>query len=201
MSVDPEITQYCVLKVFDIVQLGDHSLLDLPQIDRKELLSKLKLTGPLQEVEYYPATEHRKYYDHILSKNGEGIMLKNKFATYQPGRRTVKCWFKRKKRDLYDVVIMGFTKGEGKYSNVIGAIEVGMYVGGNLRKICNVSGMSDKERELMANHPENYIGRTCSVYAMEQDENSLALIEPSFSHLRIDKRPEECIYVSDLNIE
>ena len=193
MSIDPDITANCVLKVFDILHLEDQALENTEQWFRKALLDALKLEGPLQKVPYYNAESHRQYYDHILSKGGEGIMYKNRNATYAEGRRQVSRWFKRKRRDSYDVVITGFTAGKGKFEGLIGAVEVSQMVGGKLRHICNISGMTDYTRNDITQNPGNYLNKVLTVWAMEQDSNSLALIEPSWSHIRVDKRIEDCI--------
>lgn len=192
VGLDPDKTKNCVLKVFDILKYESEDLIDHHQIERKEILKHCKLNGPLQLVEWFEAKDHRRYYEHILSKNGEGIMLKKKDSLYQPGRRTVKCWFKRKRRDSYDVVITGFTAGKGKFHGLIGAIEVSQFISGNLVHICNVSGMDDATRQDMTLHPDAYKYKVAVVFAMEQDQKSCALIEPSFSHLRYDKRIEDC---------
>lgn len=194
ISIDPDKTANCVLKVFDVLTLHDQDLSKLPQIERKRILSGMRLRGPCQEVPWFPADEHRAYYEHILSRKGEGIMLKRKAAPYVENARRVSLWFKKKKRDSYDCIVLGFTKAkEGKFSGLIGAVTVGQYLNGIIRPLCNVSGMADNVRKDMTLHPENYIGRPCSIWAASQDKNSLALIEPSWHSIRVDKRPEECI--------
>lgn len=198
INIDPEKTVNCILHCFDILDLNNVTMEDKPQLWRKEALNFIPFKGPIKKVEYFPAHNHREFYEHILSKGGEGIMLKNKFADYRGGSRKVSHWFKRKKRDNYDVVIMGFTKGKGKFEGQIGAIKVGQFVAGELRYICNVSGFTDELRKDITNNSSYYLGHVITVRAMEQDQNSLALIEPSFQSLRIDKRPEECIYESPL---
>jgi ATP-dependent DNA ligase len=192
-NLDPDKVRNCVLHVFDILHFNDVDLQDCTQIVRKKFLHNIDFNGPLKPVEWLEADRHREYYDYILSKGGEGIMLKNKYALYYEGKRTVKAWFKRKKRDPYDVVIMGYTEGKGKFEGLIGALKVGQFIDGHLTYICNVSGMPDDKRRDFTINGQYYLGRVASVWAMEQDKNSFALIEPSFSHIRVDKRPEECI--------
>lgn len=198
-SVDPDHVEGCILKAFDILHLDGVDLQELPQLHRKKLLSSLKLRGAIEEVKYLSAYSHREYYEHIITtpnrfgKVGEGIMLKNIHANYMGGSRKVSHWFKRKKRDPFDVVLIGFTMAkDGKFQGLIGAVRFAQFVNGELREVGQTSGMTDDVRKDMTANPQNYIGKVASVWAVEQDRNSLALIEPSWHGLRIDKLPEEC---------
>lgn len=204
-TIDAENVENCVLKVFDLLNLQGLSLATAKQLDRKKLLASLKLRGPLETTKFQPAENHREYYEYItttknkFNKLGEGIMLKNSNSIYYPGSRKVGSWLKRKKRDPFDCVVLGFTQAkEGKFFGLIGAVQVGMFVSGVLRPICNVSGMSDQVRKDMTLNPQNYIGKPCSIFAMEQDRNSLALIEPSWKGLRVDIRIEDCCLRTDV---
>ncbi len=207
-EIEPDHVENCILKVFDVLNLHGHNLAKLQQGERKTLLKKLRLGGALEPVIGMPADEHRSYYEHIITtpnkygKRGEGIMLKKLSSPYIEGARRVNQWLKRKKRDPYDCVVIGFTKAkEGKFFGLVGAVTVGQFINGHLREICNVSGMDDRTRQDMTIDPSKYIGRACSIWAMEQDCKSLALIEPSWKGLRIDKRPQDCIYVPTIENE
>lgn len=193
--IDPEVVEDCVLKAFDILHLNGVYLGKFPQLERKAILKKLRPFGSIHFVPFQPAFEHEFFYESIVSRGGEGIVLKNINQPYLEGSRRVDYWLKRKKRDPYDCVVLGFTQAKpGKFAGLIGAVIVGQYIQGELRPICNVSGMADVTRKDMTNNPQNYIGRACSVWAMEQDKNSKALIEPSWKCLRFDKPLEECRY-------
>jgi len=201
ISIDPSHTEGCILKAFGVLNLNGTDLASLPEIERKRILSSLKLRGPIEEVPYHTSEKHREFYEYIIStsnkygKLGEGIMLKNIHATYLGGVRQVGRWLKRKKRDPYDCVILGFTKAkDGKFFGLIGAVTVGQFFNGIIRPICEVSGMSDEVRKDMTMFPEVYVGKACSIWAADQDKKSFALIEPSWHSLRIDKHPSECIY-------
>lgn len=198
-SIDPEHVEGCILKAFDILDYNGNCLKNVKQLERKKILHSLRLRGAVEEVPYMPALLHRKYYEHIIStpnkygKFGEGIMLKNINSDYREGSRKVTHWFKRKKRDPFDCVVLGFTKAkEGKFYGLIGAVRFGQFVNGSLREVGQTSGMADDVRKDMTLRPEFYIGKACSVFAVEQNRNSLALIEPSWKGLRIDKLPEDC---------
>jgi ATP-dependent DNA ligase len=107
-------------------------------------------------------------YETVLKQGGEGVMLKNLYAKYVQGGRPANNWYKAKKSATFDCVIMGFTKGAGKYNNRIGAIEFGQFVNGKLTKLGQASGMTDDVREDMSLHPEKYIGKVVTIKGMER---------------------------------
>ncbi len=192
-SIEPKVTKDCVLKCFDILSLNQMYLGNATQEQRKKLLKMVNPVKPIEIVQSYPAIDHRAYYDYIVGKGGEGVMLKKLSSTYLQGSRRVDYWLKRKKRETYDCVILGFTKGKGKFSELIGAVEVGQFIQGRIKKICNVSGMSDDVRKDMTLNPLKYLNKVCIINAMEQDQKSFALIEPSWRSLRYDKNPDDCV--------
>ncbi len=200
--IDPSIVEDCVLKAFDLLHLNGNYLGKYPLIERKKLLTSLKPSGPLHIVKFQPAFNHEELYAEIVARGGEGIVLKNIEREYLEGGRRVDYWLKRKKRDPYDCVVLGFTQAKpGKFAGLIGAVIVGQYINNFLRPICNVSGMPKQVRIDMTENPFNYLGRACSVWAMEQDQNSKALIEASWKCLRIDKLPSDCIFNGDQDLE
>jgi bifunctional non-homologous end joining protein LigD len=110
-EMDPNVPLYYY--AFDILSYKNKSTLDLPLIERKELLQKLlaKQKGLI------------RYSDHILEKgidffktagknDLEGIMAKKIDSKYHPGTRTGE-WLKIKHHKTEDVIIVGFTEPTG----------------------------------------------------------------------------------------
>lgn len=128
----------------------------------------------------------------VFHMGGEGIMLKNLFATYEQGGRPANNWFKAKKSATYDCVVMGFTTGKGKYNTQIGAVRFGQYVNGKLVELGQASGMSDSERKELSRSPDSYIGKVVTIKGMERLKSG-AIRHPQFVEIRSDKRAEECI--------
>ena len=54
------------------------------------------------------------------------------------------------------------------------------------------SGLTDQMREDIAKHPDNYLGKVCSISAMSVDPQELSIRHPVFIDLRYDKDPKEC---------
>ena len=116
---------------FDLLQQDDEKLMGLPLEQRKVRLAKLiakDTTGVL------------KYSDHVLGsgakffavacKGGlEGIISKRRDAPYAPGRG--KGWLKTKCLLRQELVIGGFTDGEGS-RNGFGSLLLGYYEGKKL---------------------------------------------------------------------
>jgi ATP-dependent DNA ligase len=135
----------------------------------------------------------RNLYKNVFAGNGEGIMLKNLNGTYVGGGRPANNWFKVKKSATFDCVIVGFTKGLGKYNDRIGAVRFGQYQDGKLTELGQASGMTDTDRALMSKYPEQYIGRVVTINGMERLKSG-AIRHPLFGGLRNDKKATDCIY-------
>lgn len=87
-----------------------------------------------------------------------------------------------------DLIITGWTEGEGKYAGLIGALKVSTCDG---EELASVSGMTDELRRLISSSPESFLGRVCEV--QYQSVAKLGrLRHPVFLGFRDDKRPEEC---------
>ena len=87
-----------------------------------------------------------------------------------------------------DLIITGWTEGEGKYAGLIGALKVSTCDG---EELASVSGMTDDVRRLISSSPESFLGRVCEV--QYQNVAKLGrLRHPVFLGFRDDKRPEEC---------
>lgn len=120
-----------VLQVFDVLRIDDHDTVDLPYEDRRRLLAQLVEPGDNWVV---PA-HHLGNGAALLAATGEaeleGIMAKRLDSRYLPGKRTPN-WRKVKHRRRVDVVIGGFTRGEGNRSSTFGALLVGRELDGGL---------------------------------------------------------------------
>jgi bifunctional non-homologous end joining protein LigD len=75
----------------------------------------------------------------------EGVVAKRLDSPYRPGRRSPE-WQKLKLRQTQDVVIAGYTRGQGRRTGGFGALVVGVHDAGVLRWAGNVgTGFSDSE--------------------------------------------------------
>ena len=128
--------------VFEILYIDGESLLKTPLSERLVHLRKaIKQTGTIFEKTLLLSDEDEmnsvddvvRSFDDAISKGLEGIMIKKKDGTYEPGARGWN-WIKYKRSysakidDTLDCVVMGFDRGKGKRSDFgIGAFLVGVY--------------------------------------------------------------------------
>lgn len=150
---------------FDILQQAGQDLTVLEQrLRRTILVSLLQALEPTSHVilnpEWYVPSQLPKLCERIEVVGCEGLILKNQAATYTPGGRPNKVWYKVKKRIEFDVVVIGYTPGAGKYSGQIGAIVFGAVDSkGVVQQVAKCSGMTDSERREITEHQTEYRGR------------------------------------------
>lgn len=103
--------------LFDILYLNNEDLTHLPYFKRMEILEKVK--GNFERVKYIipkNLEEGKNFYEKSLSEGFEGIVAKRLNSIYQSGRRG-KLWFKLKKVETLDLVILEAFWGYGRRMN------------------------------------------------------------------------------------
>jgi bifunctional non-homologous end joining protein LigD len=112
--------------VFDILEKNGEILIDLPLSKRLKILKETLEQGKYV-IKSQPVKEHGvEYYKAAIRKNLEGIVAKRKESTYQPGARSGD-WIKIKQVKTADVVIFGYTLGEGEREDTFGSLLMGLY--------------------------------------------------------------------------
>jgi bifunctional non-homologous end joining protein LigD len=198
--------------IFDLLYLDGHSTMALPYEQRRELLEQCELDGPNWRVPGYQRGEGRPLLEATREQGIEGVVAKRLDCPYDPGRRA-SGWIKVKNVALQDVVIGGWTPGEGGRRNTLGALAVGVMEDGALRYAGKVgTGFTDetlrfvqRELEPLATDESPFDGRQPPkgtrfvrpelVAAVEFREWTRAgtLRAPSFKGLRPDKDPAEAV--------
>jgi ATP-dependent DNA ligase len=226
------------LQVFDVVQYDGKSVMDLPLKERKQLLHEImvrlweaadRLGLPqlkwLQEVSvvYGGWDEKKAFFDQVVNNRGEGIIIKDLNALYNPreNRGGMSAGFVKFKRTVskslgseIDAFITGtFSAGSGKYEGQVGSVDFGVYLSpsGDLHTIGSVSGLSDDVRKQLTDFDEHgnmrinpaWVGRVGVIEGQDISSRSLAL-----SHARLvrfrdgadGKSRFDCVMqISDLN--
>lgn len=146
----------------------------------------------LSEVRVSGITE---WFNEIIDRGGEGIMLKYTNARYFPDKKPANVWVKWKKEITLDVVIIGINdNGTGKNKDMFGSIKIGLYndethdvyeVGQ-----CN-SGISDDLRKQIWEDKDHFKGRVIEVDAMEMTKTG-NLRHARFVRFRDDKEINQC---------
>lgn len=112
--------------VFDLLQVGDQPTVTLPYLDRRRLLTDLLDDGASWTVPAHQVGDGVDLYEAAAAQGLEGIMAKRIDSPYLPGRRST-SWRKCKVRHRQEVVVGGWTQGEGTRAGTLGAIHVGVH--------------------------------------------------------------------------
>jgi hypothetical protein len=120
-----------VYQAFDLLYLDGRSLVDVPLEQRKKLLELV--LRPTSRVRYatHIDTEGVAFFEAAKAQQLEGIVAKQRRSRYEPGRRTP-AWLKIKARPEQELVVGGWTPGEGNAKD-LGAVVVGVYEDERLR--------------------------------------------------------------------
>ncbi|WP_405496669.1 non-homologous end-joining DNA ligase [Nocardia sp. NBC_00511] len=107
--------------IFDLLHIGTRSLIDLPYVQRRELLEQIGLAGRSWRVPprlLGPGAE-------VLAESErlglEGIICKRLDSPYLPGRRSP-LWTKLKNIRTREVIIAGWKPGGGRRTGQIGSL-------------------------------------------------------------------------------
>jgi DNA ligase D-like protein (predicted ligase) len=199
---------------FDVLYIGTENVMGQTQMERKALLKELLEEDDRIVLSDYIEARGVDYYNAVIGRGLEGIIAKRRDARYAPGRRS-KDWIKIKKKTTLDCVIAGITAGEGEREDTFGSLIMGAYYQGSLFHVGRVgTGFSEAFRRslyprLLALRQEECPfpevpeidahvafwtrpALVAEVHFLEfsKDRHMRA---PSFSRMREDKRPEDCI--------
>lgn len=240
---------FMYFKVFDLIQESGLDLVSLEWKFRRMKLTKLfnelavvfgsanvskKVKYPfidetnmfdngLFRLAKYTIKDKVAFHDAIVAAGGEGTMWKHINGKYKEGAKPANNWYKWKKQESADVVIVGFTAGKGKYDGQIGAVRYAeylteeeiktlgikakhsehMYKDGQdyyLVEIGQCSGMTDEQRLDFTNNQMDYLNRVIEVEYFDRTKKG-SLQHPRFIMMRDDKEPKDCLYVNQSGVK
>lgn len=208
---------------FDLLYMDGRSLINEPVEVRKELLDELVVKTDQVQVSPYTDGDGINLFETAKAMKLEGIVGKKLGCPYKPGKR-VREWVKIKTIYEADLVIGGWTPGEGSRSATFGALLVGAYEDGELRFTGSVgTGFSEKLLDEMLPQLEALETEECPFVVDPRKTGGsrfgkpiknprwaspqlVARVEfreltsvgklraPSFKALRADKDPQECLF-------
>jgi bifunctional non-homologous end joining protein LigD len=134
-----------VYEVFDVLEVEDEPLVDLPLADRRRRLEQL-LDHRNTTVRLSEAFEDgNALYEAAKAQGLEGVIAKRADSPYRQGKRT-RDWLKVKTHGRQEFVIAGYTKGQGRRSGRFGSLVLGVWRGGELAYVGNCgTGFTDKD--------------------------------------------------------
>lgn len=146
--------------IFDLLYRDGELLIDLPYAERRRRLEELALEGESWRT---PANQIGAGSEFAAAARGlglEGVIAKRLDCPYRPGKRS-RDWLKIKNVRSQEIVIGGWTPGEGRRESSIGALLGGYWAEGG-----------DGDPEL------RYAGRIGTGFSDELLAKLLAMLEP-----------------------
>ncbi len=153
------------LKVFDLLYVDGVSYLDKPLVDRekktKQMISSSGQVVVAERIVTSSIDEVEEFFQKMLERGYEGIIVKNPQGEYQAGTRGWN-WIKWKKdyvkelSDTFDLVVLGAYIGRGRRHGTYGALLGGIYDEKNdeFLSFCKIgTGLND---EMLAELPTRF---------------------------------------------
>jgi len=203
--------------IFDILYVDGKELINLPLIERKKILKEYVIPNERIKIVDFIVGKGIELFEFAKSNGYEGIMAKRIDGIYEEKRSY--NWLKIKVVDTLDVVVLGFSKGNGEREN-FGSLLVGAYVNEKLRYLGSVGSGFDKEKieETLSKLKNDVIPKPENIeipndielpnreifwvkpkYVVEvkylEITKNLQLRNPTFVRFREDKRIEECVLI------
>jgi len=121
-----------VYVVFDLLHLDGIDTTSLPYVDRRRLLLDLVEPGDGWTIPSHHEGDGAgaALRDAAQEQGLEGVMAKRLASKYEPGRRST-SWRKVKVRREQELVVGGWTRGEGNREGSFGALLVGYHAPGD----------------------------------------------------------------------
>jgi ATP-dependent DNA ligase len=136
---------------FDVLAVGDETLLELPYTERRARLEELVPKGGA--VQLTPMTDDRDGAGTWLTGSSEGVIAKQADCPYQPGERT--GMYKIKRVRTADVVVQAFRYG--KEPGTVGSLILGLYDDDDqLHVVGHTSGFTAKQKRELIDVLEPY---------------------------------------------
>jgi bifunctional non-homologous end joining protein LigD len=114
-----------VYLIFDVLHLDGEALIGRPYSQRREILEGLDLAGPTWQTPPAFAGNGADAFQVSKERELEGVVAKRLASPYLPGRRSPD-WTKVKNVRTQEVVIGGWTPGNGRRAGSIGALLLGV---------------------------------------------------------------------------
>lgn len=154
-----------------------------------------------EKVPFYLQNK-KEYANKIWKSGGEGVILKNLGASYLPGSRLRTHQIKVKRThagtvgdDIDAFVTRVFDTPEWTKRNMIGGVELSVYLNDEIHVIAKVTSMPDHVRTKITDNPEAWIDKVLIV-----DGQDLSSVNRRLLHAKVlwsrgvrkDKRPQDC---------
>jgi bifunctional non-homologous end joining protein LigD len=199
--------------VFDVIYLDGTLRTSLPYTERRAILEDLPIAGPCCQIPPSHAGNGAAVFEASKNTGLEGVMAKRLDSIYEVGKRS-RAWLKIKHHREQELVIGGWTAGEGRRADHIGALLLGYYDGDRFTYAGHVgTGFTDRMlvelKALMAplrrddspfdtptprlKQPTFVEPKLIAQVEFSEWTRDGTLRQPSFKGLRSDKDPREVV--------
>ncbi|MFQ6051391.1 MAG: non-homologous end-joining DNA ligase [Candidatus Hydrothermarchaeota archaeon] len=196
--------------IFDILFLDGSEVVDLPLIERKELIKDCVIEKKNIKITPYIKEKGKKFLNEAIKLGFEGIIAKEMRSPYLIGKRS-DLWLKIKKTRTVDCIVCGYSKGKGNRASSFGSLVLALYEGNELRYIGKVgtgfnhAKLVDTYKILQKLRTDERIFKDIDLkdvewvkpqlvaeikYSERTKDNKLRM--PVFLRFRLDKQPKEC---------
>ena len=174
--------------VFDLIEMGGHSILNFPFEKRYALLYKLLTQNDYGMVlvgQAFSEKNKKESFERLRGQNYEGVIFKDLLAPYKQGRAKTSLKWKFVKQ--VDCHVTG-EHVDGKSNFVLT-----VYRNGEAQEVGKVSALT-------GDGPKVKIGDVVTVDCLYSTPSG-KIVQPTKPRIRTDKQPEECTYSQILDIE
>lgn len=207
-----------VFMAFDIFFLDGEDLTKAPLRERRLRLEETVVPSDILQISPVVEGAGVALFEAAKEQELEGIVAKRLDSAYEAGKRS-RSWLKVKLVFDADVVVAGWTGGEGRRTDKLGSLVMAVYDDGELRYVGNVgtgfdeAGLEDAlmrlnslqateapfDRHVIRSRPElrhAHWVEPVLVATVEHRQLTDAgrLRAPSFKGFREDKNPEDCTF-------
>lgn len=179
---------------FDLLWYAGESLLQMPLYERRDLLDDSALADPhpaimpIEVIQAEPQADAvQAAFKQARADGNEGLIVKDPFSTYSPGRRG-KGWLKLKTSTTLDCVVVAAEQGHGKRAEVLSdyTFAVRDEASGSLRVVGKAySGLTDVEIEELTEH---FMRHTVSTERRKRWVEPNLVLEIAFDSIQSSKR-------------
>jgi bifunctional non-homologous end joining protein LigD len=203
---------------FDLLRLDGQDLADRALSERRALLEEVVVPDERTQVSPLVPGDGLALYQAAVAQGLEGIVAKQLDSRYEAGKRS-RTWLKVKVTFDADVVVVGWTEGEGRRAGGLGSLVMAVYDAEELRYVGNVGTGFDAAalddawnrltaldqtdppfgRAVVGSRPELRRAHWVEPLLVAQVEHRQLtdagrLRAPSFKGFREDKAPRECTF-------
>ncbi len=155
-----------VYAVLDVLEIDGVRVLDLPLVERRQRLEALldARQTTVQVSGFFDDGE--VLYAAAVERGLEGVMAKRPQSCYAEGKRS-RDWLKIKTHGREELVVCGWTKGQGKRSGRFGSLVLGTHRGNELHWVGNCgTGFTERDIDALLEKLEPLRRGTCPFAAV-----------------------------------